>query len=363
MSLRKNKNLKEYNSFGVSFRADYFLEVNTEDQLIEILQDKKFIKMRKLLIGDGFNILFVGDYRGLIIHMNIKGREVEELENGKVKVTLGAGEDWDKVVRWLVKQNYGGVENLVMVPGTVGGAASQNIACYGQNFSEVVTRVVGVNMLTGQKFEFSKEECEYQYRTSIFKRNPREYAITQVIIELEKDPKEFELDYHERKGRYGSIVDALEKVAVSPYSIEDVMNSIIYMRERRLPNTDEYGTCGCFFKNPVVSVEKYKELSEEIDDLQSYPADKLSYRIKDWDKVDGREYVKIPAGRILDELGYLDHWEGNVGISSTHALCVVTNRKASGKDILKFTENIKEKVKDKYGLDLEEEVKIVNSDA
>lgn len=354
--IEENKSLKDLNTFGVGAKAKYFARVESIKQLQKLLRSDLAQENKKFVLGGGSNILFVNDYDGLVIFIAIKGKKVIKEIKDKVWIKISCGEDWDGFVRWAVGKNYGGVENMVMVPGTVGGAISQNIAVYGQNISEVVNSVEAIDTKTGELLTLCQEECEYEYRSSLFKRDPGRYIVVRATLVLEKNPDSFELNYHERKDRYGSIVESLEKTSEPPYTVEDVMNAAIYMRTRRLPSVDEYGTCGSFFQNPIVSVDKYEELSKKIPELQSYPVKDLSYEIKDWERLDGMDYVKIPAGRILDFMGYLDYWEGDVGVSPTHALCLVTNKKATGQEIHDFAKKIEDRVKKEYGIQLQREV-------
>lgn len=361
MKIDENVSLKPFNTFGVDVKARYFTEISSIDELIEIQNDSKFRNIRKKVLGGGSNILFTKDFDGLVLKINIKGRKLLDESDNEVLLEIGAGENWDNLVHWTVENNWGGIENMVMIPGTVGGAAAQNIAAYGQNISDVLESLDLYDFVTQEIKTYTKDQCQLTYRSSIFKRELKDKAvIIRVRMRLENNPEDFELDYHERKARYGSMIEALEKTARAPYSLEDVMNAVIHMRSRRLPSIEEYGSCGSFFKNPVVTVKKYKELSKEISELQSYPVDKLQYSKKEWDAFDDTDdLVKIPAARLLDELGYNGKWSGNVGVSEQHALCVVSNRKASGYEILEFTNEMKDNVWKNYGVKLESEVDIV----
>lgn len=180
--------------------------------------------------------------------------------------------------------------------------------------------------------------------------------ITSATFRLKKHTKEFELSYHERAGRYGSILEELQSFAKEPYEIKDVMEAIIKQRSKRLPNVDECGTCGSFFENPIVPKQKYLELSKKITDLQAYPVENFT---KQKNSSKDEEYVKIPAGRLLDELGWKGRWEGNVGVYEKHALCVVTNMKASGVEVKKFTDKMKKDVKKNFRVELIPEVNIL----
>ena len=205
-----------------------------------------------------------------------------------------------------------------------------------------------------------KDECGYRYRNSNFKKKwKNKYIIIAASFKLKKNTKEFELSYHERAGRYGSLKEELESFAKEPYNIQDVMQAVIKQRTKRLPSVEEYGTCGSFFKNPLVTFRKYKELSKQIEGLQYYPAEDLKYDVSDLTKLKDDDYVKIPAGRLLDELGWKGKKEGNVGVFEKHALCVVTNKKATGKEVYNFIKTMQQDISKKYGVSLDPEVNII----
>lgn len=358
MKIEENKSLKEYNQFGIDVKAKYFVTISNIEQLKDVLTSA-YSKKNILILGEGNNILFTKDFDGLIIRPNIKGRKVVEEDSENIYVEVSCGENWDDFVKWAVQNNYQGIENLILIPSSIGGAVSQNIAAYGQNIMDVVTKVYAIEISTGKEKIFEYEECEFKYRESIFKKRLKnKYIVTSAIFKLNKVIKELETSYHERKARYGSLEDELKSFAKEPYTIQDVMQAVINQRNKKLPSIDNFGTCGSVFANPTVSKEKFEVLSSRISELQSYPVDKLQYTIKEWDKVQDN-FVKIPAGRIIDELGWRGKWDGNVGVYDKHALCVVTNRKATGEEVLKFLETIRNDVKDNYDIDLEYEINII----
>ncbi|PKN02903.1 UDP-N-acetylenolpyruvoylglucosamine reductase [Candidatus Dojkabacteria bacterium HGW-Dojkabacteria-1] len=358
MKIERNKNLKDYNQYGVEAKAKYFVEISTKKEIVDVLKSE-YSKDNLLILGDGNNILFTKDFDGLIIKPNLKGRKIVEENDDFVLVEMASGENWDEFVKWAVKNSYQGIENMILIPSSIGGAVSQNIAAYGQNIMDVVTKVYAIEIETGEEKEFEHKDCEFKYRESIFKKKfKNKYIITSAVFKLNKVVKELETSYHERKSRYGSLEDELKSFAKEPYTIHNVMTAVINQRNKKLPSVSEYGTCGSVFANPTISKEKYLELSKIISELQSYPVDKLQYTIKEWDKINDN-YVKIPAGRIIDELGWRGKWERNVGVYDKHALCIVTNRKANGKDIYEFLENIRNDVKKHYDIDLEYEINII----
>jgi UDP-N-acetylmuramate dehydrogenase len=292
----------------------------------------------------------------------MKGKEIVAEDRNNVQIRVHSGEDWDAFVRWCVEHNYGGLENLVLIPGTVGGAVAQNIAAYGQNISDKLVSVSAINMVTLQEEILAAEDCAFEYRDSIFKRLwDSKYLITSAVFSLNKKPETFELNYHERSGRYGSIMEELKSMGQETIDIRLVMEAVIRQRNKRLPLVSEVGTCGSFFKNPVVPVEKYKAIAANVADLQSYPVQNLDYRNQELSGAAKEcEFVKIPAGRLLDELGWRGKWQGNVGVHDKHALCVITNFNAGGEEILSFVEQMRDDVRKHFDVNLEMEINLIS---
>lgn len=356
MEIQKNVSLKNLNTFKIDSKAKYLIEIEEPNELIE---NKELFKNEKILIlGGGSNTLLVNDWDGIVLKPIFKGKKVVKETTEYVEIEVASGEIWDDFVKWCVEKDYAGVENLVLIPGTVGGAVAQNIAAYGQNITDTLFSIRAINLETMKKVSLKPSACGYEYRRSNFKNIWRnKFLITYATFKLKKNTKKFELSYHERAGRYGSIMEELQSFASEPFSIQDVMEAIVRQRNKRLPSTDDWGTCGSFFENPIVTKEKYYELSKLIKDLQAYPVENLSYNFDI--KKEGVELVKIPAGRLLDELGWKGEWEGNVGVHDKHALCVVTNMKATGKEIKDFTDKMKADVKKNYNIELISEVNII----
>ena len=347
LKIEENTSLKNYNTFKVDVKAKYLATPQTIEEIKEVLE--KFKDENLIILGGGSNTLFTKDWDGLVLIPKLKGINVVKEDEKYVYVQASAGEIWDEFVRWCVKNDYAGIENMVMIPGTVGGGVSQNIGAYGQEISKVVEKINILDIKTFEEKVIKPEECGYGYRKSNFKNIwQNKYLITSTIFKLTKHTKEFELSYHERAGRYGSLKEELDSFAKEPYSIQEVMEAIIRQRGKRLPSVEEYGTAGSFFANPIVTVEKFNELSKIVEELQSYPAEGYS-----------EEYLKIPAGRLLDELGWKGKKIGNVATFERHALCVVTNMKATGKEILDYIEAMKKSVMDEYGVELTSEVNII----
>jgi UDP-N-acetylmuramate dehydrogenase len=360
MNVKKDYSLKKYNTFCIDVKAKYFANVKSVKQCISILQKYKDEKI--LILGGGSNTLLLTDWEGLVLKIDFKGKKIIKEDDQNIYIKVSAGEDWDKLVRYAVKKDWAGIENLVFIPGTVGGAVAQNIGAYGQSITDTLEEIEALEIDTLKLQKYDPKDCDYKYRSSIFKKEWRnKYIITSATFKLRKNTKEFELSYHERSGRYGSLKEELESFAKEPYSIQDVMKAVFRQRTKRLPSVDEYGTCGSFFTNPLVTYSKYKELLKKIPDLQCYPSEDLRYDLSDASQFKDDDLVKIPAGRLLDELGWKGKWCGNVGVSEKHALCVVTNKKAVGEEVIEFINSMQKDVKDKYDIELEPEVNIISN--
>ncbi|OGM31263.1 UDP-N-acetylenolpyruvoylglucosamine reductase [Candidatus Woesebacteria bacterium RIFCSPHIGHO2_01_FULL_44_21] len=351
MKVYTNFSLKKFNTFRVDVEAKYFCEVKSEEELGEVI--KKYPDEKRFILGEGANTLFTKNFDGLVIRNSMKGiKKIESANN--VILEVGAGENWHGLVMYSVENGWGGIENLVYIPGTVGAAPVQNIAAYGQNFEDVFVSLDVVELASGKKYTFSKEECEFEYRNSRFKSvDFGKFAITTVRLKLSKNPK-INLSYFETGKTYAKNVSlAHELENISKPTIKDVAMAVMKIRKSKLPDVTEVGTAGSVFKNPVVTRAKYKEMKREDPDLQSYPAENLKYK----HDVAG-DFVKIPAGRLLDNLGWKGKRIGNVGTYKTQALAVV-NYGATPQKILEFMNQMKKVVFDNYKIKLEEEILIV----
>lgn len=358
MDIKTTVNGKQYNTFSIDLTFDRFCEITSVDQLQALAGQFDFKSQPFYLLGEGSNTLFTGDYHGLIILMKIPGVEVLEEDENSITFEVGAGENWHKFVMYVSQLGYSGVENLAYIPGTVGAAPVQNIAAYGQVFEDLFQSLDAVDLRSGQLLTIQKDWCDFRYRYSAFKEPENKYlVVTKVRIKLSKEAH-FDTSYHSRYANE-SLQEWLRKSAKEPYTPLDVANAVINLRKYKLPQIEEYGTCGSFFINPFVSIEKYEELLKKIPDLQSYPVTKMDYSRTEWDQLEGVEQVKIPAGRLLDYLGWKNRWIGNVGTFERHALCVVTNKKASGEDVLRYIEMMREDVQKEFGITLKSEVVIV----
>lgn len=324
--------LLPYNTFKVSVMAHDF----------SVVRAKKDIPRESFLIlGEGANVLLTKDIAGLVVKNEIRGQKVIGEDDNSVTVELGSGESWIDLVNWSVENGWSGIENMAFIPGTVGAATVGNIAAYGESFEDVFVEAKSL------KEKFSKADCEFGYRDSVFKNDRQDVFVTSVTIKLSKKPV-MDTAYY---SRYESLKTQLGE---PPYTPKMVAAAVTRLRQSKLPDWHRVGTAGSFFKNPLVSAEKAHALQKEISELQTYPAEKLQYG-------DGSaaNFVKVPAGRLLDELGWRGKRIGRVGTWKNHALTVVNYGGATGQEILDFTNQMKSDINSHFDIDLEPEVKII----
>ena len=354
--VKENFPLKALNTFGLDVRARYFATIDS-DACLELLLDQEIFRDRQFLIlGHGSNVLFSSDYDGLVARMCLKGKRVVQEDSNQVVLEVSGGEDWSELVTYTVDRGWGGIENLAMVPGTVGAAPIQNIACYGQNLVDVFVSLDAIDLASGTLKTFSKEECAFSYRDSMFKRSEgKRYLVTKVRLSLSKNPVT-DTSYH---SRYDSIEDELRASARPPFTIRDVYRAVCTIRTRKLPDVKEIGSAGSFFKNPVVSREKALELRKSVPGLQVYPVDQLLYSQGGKVLVDDSTHLKVPAGWLLEEMGWKGRRIGSCGLWPKHALIVVNYGSATPGELLAFVETVREAFFQRYGIRLENEVDIV----
>lgn len=338
MKLLQNHSIKNYNTFGVDVKAKYFAEVFNEDELIGILSDKKFKPEKKFVLGGGSNVLFTKDFNGIIIKLsNSRIKPVEE-NSDSVVIEADAGVIWDVLVDYAVEKNYGGIENLKLIPGTVGAAPVQNIGAYGQELTDTFESLNGVYINSADTKIFNHKDCRFSYRSSIFKQELKnQFIITSVKLKLKKNPK--------ANTSYNTLRDYLNKNQINTPTIRDACKAVASIRSKRLPDTSKIGNAGSFFKNPIVGKEIFLNLETEFPDIISFPSDS--------------ERVKISAGWLIEKCGWKGKRIGDVGTSSDHALIICNFGKASGAEIFEFAVKIKEAVLNKFGIKLEEEVNII----
>lgn len=336
MKIEQNYSLFEHNTFKLDVKTHWFMEYESEEELLKILQDEYFQESLSLHIGSGSNLLFLADYNGVILHSAIRGITVREETDSYVLLRIGAAEIWDDVVAYAVEKGWGGIENLSLIPGETGAAAVQNIGAYGVELKEVIDSVEAYNQLSFEKRTFSKEECGYGYRCSIFKNEHSDpYIITYITIRLSKQPV-FSLDYGNLK----------EKLATyNEVNLKNIRDAVCAIRLSKLPDIKVLGNAGSFFINPVISKQQFERLKEKNAALPCYPVSESE--------------VKIPAGWLIEQCGFKGKSHGQVGIYEKQALVIVNLGGATGDEIALVAESIRQAVYDKYGIELTPEVKYV----
>lgn len=337
MQIQEDFSLKTYNTFGIDAKAKYFVDVKTVNELKKALKLQKY--PNKFLLGGGSNILLTKNLKALVVHVNLKGKSIISETSNKVIVKVNAGENWHEFVLWCIQNDFGGVENMSLIPGNVGTAPIQNIGAYGVELKDVFLECEAIEIESGKKVLLKKDQCEFGYRNSIFKKNKRgKYVIVNVTFELTKNN-------HELKTSYGAIASELIKQNVKNPSIRDISNAVIAIRSSKLPDPKNIGNSGSFFKNPVVSKQQFEALQLDFPDIPNY-------------KVSESE-VKIPAGWLIEKAGFKGKTFGNYGVHINQALVLVNYGGAKGEDILKLSKLIQNTIKTIFDINLDAEVNII----
>ncbi|MGE6221044.1 UDP-N-acetylmuramate dehydrogenase [Nubsella zeaxanthinifaciens] len=337
MPFTTNQPLKNLNTFGISVNAKFFAEILSEKDLATVFASD-IVKANKLLVlGGGSNMLFIKDYEGLVLKVSIKGINVEE-QGDDVLVTAGAGEVWDVLVKYCVAKGYAGMENLTLIPGTVGASPIQNIGAYGVEVKDIFESCTAFEIATGEIRTFTKADCEFAYRESVFKGKLKgKFIVTSVTYRLSKKPN---VQTH-----YGAINAELEKRGISEPTIADISEVVAAIRVSKLPDPSTIGNAGSFFKNPIIDQTVFEQLVSQFPDMPHYPA------------ADGR--VKLAAGWLIEACGFKGMVEGNTGTWKNQALVLVNHGGATGQEVYRFSETIINTVQQKFGVLLEREVNII----
>lgn len=333
-------NLKAHNTFGVDCVAAYYASIKSLSDLRELMLDDVFENEKRLILGGGSNLLLVGDYDGLVIHNLLEGIKVVKVTDESVQVQAMAGESWHELVQFCVEGNLGGIENLSLIPGSVGAAPMQNIGAYGVELKDCFVSLDAMHLETGQIKSFNKEQCGFGYRTSAFKEELRDqYIILSVVLELDIGPS-FTLTY----GKVQEVIDADYNGVVS---VKNVSAAICAIRESKLPNPEKIGNSGSFFKNAFIKKSHYKTLTSLYDNIPHYPAE--------------YDMVKIPSAWLIEQCGWKGKVVGQTGTYQNHALVLVNHGEASGQEIYDLSNEIIKSVKDKFDIDLIREVNVIRS--
>jgi len=335
MEVFRNGSLKKFNTFNVDEKAKVLVEIDRVSDLFTFLT-KENQKDKMLVLGGGSNILFTKSYEGIIISLKNKGIKLIDEDENNILVEISSGESWNDFVVWAVENNFGGVENLSLIPGNVGAAPIQNIGAYGVELKDVFYSCKGIMLDTLNEFEFTKSDCEFNYRSSIFKSTLKNKTIiTSVKLNLTKSKHNFNIDYKELK----------ENLLDTELTIKNISDQVIQIRKSKLPDPKIFGNCGSFFKNPIINISRYESLLNKFPDIPFF-------------KIDNNNY-KISAAWLIDQSDFKNKKVKNVGVYSNQPLVIINHGNAKGKDILDFAKEIKETVIGNFDIELEEEVLIL----
>lgn len=336
--LTQNFPLKDRNTFGIEASARYFLSLNSPDEFTGFLADNHelFNSEKRLIIGGGSNLLFIRDYDGLVISPGFSGCRVIDEDSQFVFAEAGAGVEWDDFVAWTVSNGWGGVENLSLIPGKVGASPVQNIGAYGVEVESAVWSVNGIDLDDFQQKTYSRSECDFAYRNSLFKRTLlNRYMVTSVVFKLKKKP-EFVLEY-------GALKSEVEKLGA--VTLKNIREAVISIRESKLPDPARCGNAGSFFKNPMVDATIAEKIKDQYPQVPLYPGD--------------NGLVKVAAGWLIEKSGWKGRSVGNAAVHDKQALVIVNKGNATGKEIYDLSEIICLEVEAKFGIRLEREVNVI----
>lgn len=337
MQITHNISLKPYNTFGIDAQAIHFVSVSNIDELKAVLELTEY--PNKFILGGGSNMLLTKNLDSLVIHINIKGISIVSEDEDFVLVKASAGENWHEFVLYCIDKNFGGIENLSLIPGNVGSAPIQNIGAYGVELKDIFWSCEALSIETKEIETFIKEDCHFDYRNSIFKQEAKgKYIIINVTFKLTKHN-------HKLHVNYGTISKQLEIMKISNPTIKDISKAVIDIRTLKLPNPKEIGNSGSFFKNPVITKSHYQTLLENFEDMPSYAI--------------SEDEVKIPAGWLIEKAGFKGKRFGDYGVHKHQALVLVNYGNAKGADILKLAELIQHTIKRLFNISIEAEVNIL----
>lgn len=335
----ENVDLHPFNTFGIHSAARYMVTVRSVDEAKEVFSSDRFRNHRTLILGGGSNILLTGDFEGLVIKNEIKGITPAREDAETISLTVGSGENWHGLVMYCVGRDFGGIENLSLIPGTVGAAPMQNIGAYGVEIRNVIDSVEAIEMKTGDTRIFSREQCAFGYRESIFKHELKgRYFISSITLTLTKKNHHFNTSY-------GAIAEVLREKHFGQASVRTVSEAVIQIRREKLPDPAVIGNAGSFFKNPVVDSSTFAKLKAQYPALPSFPGE--------------NGLVKIPAAWLIETCGWKGKVLGNIGVHKHQALVLVNYGGGEGKKIWELAMQIQSSVREKFNIDLLPEVNVV----
>lgn len=337
MQIQNNISLQAYNTFGIDVKAKQFISITSVSELKDIYKLQNFD--HKFILGGGSNMLLTKDIDALVIHINLKGKQVLSQTEDSVFVKADAGENWHEFVIWCLENNFGGLENLSLIPGNVGTSPIQNIGAYGMELKDTFYSCEALNTETLDIETFTKSDCKFDYRNSIFKQEAKgKYIILSVVFKLTKTN-------HVLHTNYGAIASELTEMNITSPTIQDVSKAVISIRQSKLPDPKKIGNSGSFFKNPIITKDAFQKLQDQFPNAPHY--------------IVSEKEVKVPAGWLIETAGFKGKTFGNYGVHKKQALVLVNYGGASGQDILKLSKLIQNTVLRLFDIAIEAEVNIV----
>lgn len=337
MHIQHNYSLKKYNTFGIEAKASEFVAIHSLEELQAVLHDNK--DKKKFILGGGSNMLLTQDIQALVIHIDIKGIRVVDQDDDFVWIEANAGENWHEFVLHTLENNYGGLENMSLIPGNVGTTPVQNIGAYGAEIKDSFVSCQAIHIGTQDLRTFTKTECQFGYRESIFKQEVRDqYIITSVVFKLTKRNHTINIGY-------GDIIKELGSKGISQPTIKEVSNAVIAIRQSKLPDPKELGNSGSFFKNPIISRAHFEKVQAQFPDIKHFDI--------------SPEEVKVPAGWLIEQAGLKGYRVGDAGVHKNQALVLVNYGHATGTEILNLSREIQKTIFNKYTIAIEAEVNII----
>jgi UDP-N-acetylmuramate dehydrogenase len=343
MVVKKNVDLFPYNTFGIHSIARSLVTVASVEEVTEIFKSDLFRNDPTLILGGGSNILLIADFKGLVIKNEIRGIDIVKEDDSKVMLKVGSGESWHGLVMYCVDRDFGGIENLSLIPGTVGAAPMQNIGAYGVEIKEVIESVEAIDVVTAVTRIFDREECAFGYRESIFKERMKgKYFISSVTLTLTKKNHHFNIGY-------GAIAEVLSEENVKEPSVRAISEAVMSIRQRKLPDPKVIGNAGSFFKNPSVDPITFDTLKEKYPSLPSFPGE--------------NGLVKIPAAWMIESCGWKGKTIDNIGVHRHQALVLVNYGNGEGKKIWQLATDIQSSVREKFNINLQPEVNVIGDNS
>ncbi len=337
MEIVPNFSLKKYNTFGIEAKAKQFVAVHSVPDLKTILQENK--SQKKFILGGGSNMLLTKDIDALVIHIDLKGKKIIEKNDDFVWVESQAGESWHEFVLWTIDQNFGGLENMSLIPGNVGTTPVQNIGAYGTEIKDTFVSCEAMTIENQEMKTFTKDECHFGYRESVFKNEVKnQYIITSVVFKLTKTN-------HKINTSYGDISSELEKNNITNPTLKDVSNAVIAIRQSKLPDPKELGNSGSFFKNPILLKSDFEKIHQQFPEMKYFDISETE--------------VKVPAGWLIEQAGFKGKRFGDAGIHKNQALVLVNYGNATGQEILNVSKDIQETIFKTFGIHIEAEVNVI----